>query len=494
MIKNSEKYEEGLKKTGEFGIVEQVQYPIISIAGLPGVELHEILEYETGEMGEAFILQNDYVQSLIYSSKPVKVGTKVTRTGRSLSIGVGDVLLGHIIGPLGWKFSKKDDYKKPETMREINSSPPGLSSRSKIKAPFFTGVSVVDMMIPLGRGQKELIIGDRKTGKTSFLFTAIKNQISKGTVVVYAAIGRKKSDIKHIQEFFEHENLKNFVIVATTSHDSPSLIYLTPYTAMTVAEYFRDQGKDVLVVFDDLSTHAKYYREVSLLAKRFPGRDSYPGDIFHAHAKLLERAGNFINPKDPQKDVSITALPIVEIIEGDLTGYIATNLMGITDGHIFFDSNIYYQGMRPAINTSLSVTRVGRQAHSTLARSVTHELTSFLALYEKMQEFSHFGAELTDNVKQILKTGDKLYDFFEQGYKEVLPSEVQITLFSLIWLRLLDEDSLSRLPELKKKMLEIFNSGKDKAMFEDLMKSATLNEFLGKIQQNREKLLTLLKK
>lgn len=484
------KFSETLEKTGEFGIVEEIQYPIISVAGLPGVELHEILEFETGEMGEAFILEKYFVQALLFSNKPVRVGTRVARSGKALSIGVGNELFGKIIDPLGRPLSEKVAIPKLKEEREINTSAPGLEYRSRIKAPFFTGVSIVDMMVPLGRGQKELIIGDRKTGKTSFLFTTIKNQVKLGTVVIYAAIARKKSDIRRIEEFMEHEKISEFVIVATTSHDSPSLIYLTPYTAMTIAEYFRDQGKDVLVVFDDLSTHAKFYREVSLLARRFPGRDSYPGDIFHAHAKLLERAGNFKHPKEKGKEVSITALPLVEIVEGDLTGYIATNLMGITDGHIFFDSNIYYQGMRPAVNTTLSVTRVGRQAHSALSRSVNHELTSFLALYEKMQEFSHFGAELTDNVKQILRTGDTVYDFFEQGYNVVVPQEVQFTLFAMLWLRLFDENNLD-IDELKKKLLEAYEGGKNKELFEELMKSSSYNEMLGKVQKNREELLVL---
>lgn len=487
------KFKESLKKTGEYGIVEEIQYPIVIIAGLPGVELHEILEFETGEIGEAFILEKDCVQALIFSSKPVKVGTQVTRTGRFLSMNVGDELLGQMIDPLGIPLSKEGNFKRPTEEREINVSAPGLSSRSKIKAPFSTGVSIIDLMVPLGCGQKELIIGDRKTGKTSFLFAAVKNQMKQGSVVVYAAIARKQSDIKKIQDFFEEEKEEerdNFVIVATTSHDSPSLIYMTPYSAMAVAEYFKDKGRNVVVVFDDLSTHAKFYREVSLLARRFPGRDSYPGDIFHAHAKLLERAGNFKHPLVKDKDVSITALPIAEIVEGDLTGYIATNLMGITDGHIFFDSNMYYQGMRPAINTSLSVTRVGRQANSSLVRAINHEITSFLALYEKMQEFSHFGAELTDNVKQILKTGDTIYDFFEQNYNVVMPIEVQVTLLSMLWLKFFEEKNVS-MSALKSSLIIVFNSGEKKELFDEFMKAKTFNELLSKVEQKREELMAI---
>lgn len=485
-------FKDSLNKIGEYGIVEEIQYPIVLIAGLPGVQLHEILEFETGEMGEAFVLERDFVQALVFSSKPVKVGTQVTRTGRFFSMNVGDELLGQMIDPLGVPISKSNNFKKPSEEREINTPAPGLSARSRIKSPFLTGVSIIDLMVPLGCGQKELIIGDRKTGKTSFLLAALKNQMKQGSIVVYAAIARKQSDVKKIQDFFEEEKRDNFVIVATSPHDSPSLIYMTPYSAMTIAEYFKEKGRNVVIVFDDLSTHAKFYREVSLLARRFPGRDSYPGDIFHAHAKLLERAGNFKHPTEKGKDVSITALPIVEIVEGDLTGYIATNLMGITDGHIFFDSNMYYQGMRPAVNTSLSVTRVGRQANSNLVRAVNHELTSFLALYEKMQEFSHFGAELTDNVKQILKTGDTIYDFFEQNYNVVMPPEVQMTLLSMLWLKFFEGKNIP-IPSIKSSLIVVFDSGTKKELFDDFMKAATFNELLGKVDKKREELLAICK-
>src|SRR6185437_420062 len=217
--------------------------------------------------------------------------------------------------------------------------------------------------------------------------------------------------IKRLQEFFVAEKIMDkIVIVATSSYSSPSIIYQTPYAAMAIAEYYKELGQHTLLVMDDLSTHAKFYRELSLLARRFPGRDSYPGDIFYVHSKLLERGGNFKHPT--AKEVAISCLPVIEIVEGDLTGYVSTNVMGITDGHIYLDTNIYYQGMRPAVNIPLSVTRVGRQTLDKLTRDVNKNLTSFLANYEKLQSLSHFGQELTDDVKRDLRIGELIYKFF----------------------------------------------------------------------------------
>ena len=474
-------FNEKIKEAGEYGLVEGISYPIATVVGLPSVKLHEIILFESGKKGEVFSIGRERIDVLIFSREPVSIGERVVSEGNYLSIPVGESLLGQMVDPLGENLSLKSGFKKPQTMRQIEVLPPGVDKRRRIGKAFSTGVALIDIMVPLGRGQKELVIGDRKTGKTSFLLSTVKNQVNQGTIVIYAAIAKKAGDIKKIEEFIKTEKLgEKTVLIATTSYDSPSLIYLTPFSAMTIAEYFRDNGQDVLVVLDDLSSHAKFYREISLLAKRFPGRDSYPGDIFYTHARLLERAGNFVHPK--KGEVSITALPVAEVVEGDLTGYIPTNLMSITDGHIFFDTNVYFQGRRPAVNVSLSVTRVGRQAQSDLLRSVNRELTAFLALYEKMQNLSHFGAELTDTVKKILATGENLYYLFDQSYKIILPAEAQLILLSLAWLSLLkvDEESSEKYKtkilascekkEFKKIVDEIINTSHD---FNDLLKNVT---------------------
>lgn len=485
-------YEQQLHDIKEFGIIESIVHPIAFVAGLPGASLNELIMFESGDLGQVFLMEENLVHVLVFSSTPLRVGGKCTRTNKFPGIPVGDELFGKVIDPLGNPFSASETYVRPKEVRELEVHPLGIGARSRIKAPFLTGVTIVDMMVPLGKGQKELIIGDRKTGKTSFLLTTIKNQVNLGSVAIYAAIGKKKADIKAILEYFKREGIENRVItIATSSYDSPSLIFLTPYAGATLAEYFRDKGEDVVLVMDDLSTHSKFYREISLLAKRFPGRDSYPGDIFYTHARLLERAGNFKNTKTG-KDVSITMLPVVDIVEGDFTGFIATNLMGMTDGHIFFDSNAYYQGRRPAVNFSLSVTRVGRQATPKLLRSINRELTAFLTLYQRMQDLSHFGSELTDAVKQVLRTGDVIYKYFEQTDTVIVPPTVQLIMFAMLWLKLFDDTTLmENIEEYRNNLIIASAEPGNKEMFEKLTKVDVFNDLLGAVSKNRDTLIQI---
>lgn len=436
-----------LKKTGEYGIVFQVSHPIVFIEGLPNVKTREVIMFETGQKAEVFSINKGKIEARIFSHEPVRVGTKVTRTDELLSIAVGPELMGHTINPLGELLDPSIKYTPPTEMRDLDAKPIGISGRQKITTPLATGISLIDLLIPLGRGQRELIIGDRKTGKTSVLLTAIKKQVSEGVIAIYAAIAKKKSDIKKLQEFFVQEKINDkVIIVATSSYDSPSLIFQTPYAAMAIAEYFRDKGQHTLLILDDLSTHAKFYRELSLLARRFPGRDSYPGDIFYVHSKLLERGGNFKHPT--VGEVSITCLPVIEIVEGDFTGYVSTNVMGITDGHIYLDSNIYYSGLRPAVNIPLSVTRVGRQTLDKLSREVNKNLTSFLSNYDKLQNLAHFGQELTEDVKRNLRLGELVYKFFNQSYHETVPVPVQLIILSMILQNIIsDKDMLERIKD-----------------------------------------------
>ncbi len=284
-------------------------------------------------------------------------------------------------------------------------------------------------MVPLGKGQRELIIGDRKTGKSYFLMQAILSQAAAGVVCIYAAVGKKRAEIMRTVDFFlERKVMDRVVVVAASSQDGPGEIFLCPYTAMAIAEYFRDLGRDVLVVLDDMSTHAKFYRQLSLISRKFPGRDSYPGDVFHIHSKLLERSGNFVT--DSGKVSSITCLPAVETVQGDITGYIPTNLMSMTDGHIYVDNELFFKGRRPAINPFVSVTRVGYQTQSKLRRDASRVLYELLNNYEKTQSFLRFGAELGENSRQILALGEKVLLFFDQPYYLVVPENMQIILLA----------------------------------------------------------------
>jgi F-type H+-transporting ATPase subunit alpha len=319
--------------------------------------------------------------------------------------------------------------------------PPSISLRKPIELQLETGVGLVDMVIPLGKGQRELVIGDRKTGKSEFLLQTIVSQALRGSVCIYAMIGQKQLDILKLEDYFTSKGIRNSTIIVASSSSEPSgLIFLTPYTAMSVAEYFRDQGMDVLLILDDMTTHARTYREISLLARRFPGRSSYPGDIFNIHAKLIERAGNFTKG-------SITCFPVAESILGDLSGYVQTNLMSMTDGHIFFDIELYNQGKRPAVNPFLSVTRVGHQTQDSLHRDLSQVISNFLVMYEKMKQFMHFGAEVGESSRTTLALGARLDAFLNQGTDTVLSVELNTFMIGLIWAGVWNENETH---ELKK--------------------------------------------
>ncbi|MEK7526184.1 MAG: F0F1 ATP synthase subunit alpha [Patescibacteria group bacterium] len=442
-------YKTYLDTIGEIGVVEEIIHAIIHVKGLPGTQTHEIIVFEDGQVGYALSLAENFVEVLLLSQDGIKVGSAATRTNEFLEVEVGDFLLGKNIDPLG---ASNDGPVNPTNAasekRRIDISPPGILEREVINEALETGITLVDLTIPLGKGQRELVIGDRKTGKTAFLESLVVHQARRGTVCIYATMGRRAQEVKRFEQYLRNKKvIDNVVIVSTTSPEAAGLIFITPYTAMTIAEYFRDKGKDVLVIFDDLTSHAKYYREISLLARRFPGRSSYPGDIFYIHARLLERGGKF-------KKGSITCLPIAESVLGDLSGYIQTNLMAMTDGHIFFDSDFYNQGRRPAINPFLSVTRVGRQAQTDLVRDLSREISSFMVYYRKMQEFIHFGAELNEQVRQTLAMGDRLVAFFDQPSGGGMGINISIILTGFLWANFWRDEEI---PTMKAQVIKFYD-------------------------------------
>lgn len=484
-----DQFNASLEKTAEIGFVEEVIHSIAYVSGLPGATPNELVVFENGGFGEVVALSNAYVEVLIFSRTAVKVGMRMARTGKMLEIPVGQEFLGQAVNPLGELLDSTKTIKKSTDFRQIDIPAPGIETRSRIKKPLDTGVTLLDMMIPLGKGQRQLAIGDRKTGKTAFLLRTILTQARQGTICIYAGIGKKKLDIKRIEEFFVKNGIaKNTIIVASSPEDLSGIIFLTPYSAMTIAEYFRDQGKDALVILDDLTSHAKFYREISLLGRRFPGRNSYPGDIFFTHARLLERAGNFIING---KDCSITCIPVAETMQGDLSGYIQTNIMSMTDGHIYFDSDLFARGRRPAINPFLSVTRVGHQTQNNVQREINRELTSFLTLYEKMQSFIHFGAELNENIKNIIATGERILYFFGQTENSIFGRNVQTFLFCLLWLGLWNKKSVE---DMEKDMLIVtaaYDSDSDtRKKIDDLVaKAKAFNEYLTILRVNANAIL-----
>lgn len=475
-----------LNQVEEIGIVSEVARSITYISGLPNAKPAEVIIFETGGFGQILSLSHDFAEALVFTDgQKVKVGTRVTRTNQLLEIPVGEELLGQILNPLGRTLSLSQ-LKKPNYFRHVETPAPGIDERKRVKRPLETGVTMVDMIIPLGKGQRELIIGDRKTGKTNFLLQTVLMQARQGAICIYAAIGKKRLDIKKVEEFFAKNNiLENAVIVASSSQDPAGIIYLTPYTAMSIAEYFKDQGRDVLIILDDLTTHAKFYREISLLGRRFPGRNSYPGDIFHTHARLLERAGNFIAKNG---ESSITCLPVVETTQGDLSGYIQTNIMSMTDGHLYFDSDLFAKGRRPAINPFLSVTRVGHQTQSKIKREINRELTSFLTLFEKMQGFVHFGAELSETIKSTLLTGERIFAFFEQTAHETLSPNIQVFIFSLIWAGIWQDKNPEEMAKAIEKIIKVYQTESGRKKIDALVEKAeSFNDLLNLVKELKGK-------
>ncbi|TSC74762.1 MAG: Uncharacterized protein G01um101433_997 [Parcubacteria group bacterium Gr01-1014_33] len=425
-------FNEYLEKTNEIGFAERVIAPLVYVEGLPGAKPQEIIIFESGEQGMVTSLGEGFVEVLSFAQLPVRVGTRAARTDRVPELPVGEALLGHIIDSFGASLDPSRPVPLFSETRPIDTIAPGTGARSRIKRACETGVTMADLMIPLGKGQRELVMGDQKTGKSLFVMRVLLSQVLQGSVGVYAIMGKGKIAIRQIEETLARMGiLDRVVIVASSADTGAGMIHNTPYSAMTIAEYFRDCGKDVCVVLDDLTTHAKMYREIALLGRRFPGRNSYPSDIFYAHARLLERAGNFLMPKTGE--VSITCLPIVETVQGDVTGYIQTNSMSMTDGHIFFDHALFLEGRRPAIDPFLSVTRVGRQTQSPLRQEIGRALTHFLREMEDIHNFAHFGAELGQHIKDAIEKESRIIQFFDQTAYDKIPSNAQILLFAYAW-------------------------------------------------------------
>jgi F-type H+/Na+-transporting ATPase subunit alpha len=482
-----------LDSISEIGFVEEVSGSIVHVNGLPKVKTDEIVIFETGKIGMVLSFTPKVAEVLVFSKEPIVHGSKVARTDEFLKIPVGKELFGRVINPLGNPLTAMDAYKKPAEVRGINTLPAGILSRKTITRQFETGIPVVDLVMPLGFGQRELIIGDRKTGKTNFLMQTILTQAKQKHICIYAAIGKKRLDIKDAEDFLRKRGISDQVIIVATGFDDPiGLSYLVPFSAMTIAEYFRDEGYDVLLVLDDLTTHAKFYREISLLGKKFPGRSSYPGDIFYTHAKLLERAGNFDTAKGEK---AITCLPVVETVQGDLSGYIQTNIMSMTDGHLYFDSDLFAKGRRPAINPFLSVTRVGRQTQSTLKRDINREILSFLTISEKMQNFSHFGAELTESSKVTLAVGEKVIKFLDQGPSTTMPINLQILLFSMLWNNILQNRNIEPIGTDINKIIEAYKakSSAGKAIDDTVDGTKSFNDMLRIVREKGEQMLSNLK-
>lgn len=408
----------------EIGNVISVSDGIARVSGLSKCASMEEVTFASGARGIALNLESDIVGVVIVSGgDSVREGEEVSRSGRVLSIPVGDALLGRVVDPLmnavdGEKLSGLDSVELVEKIA------PGVMEREPVNVPLQTGLKAVDAMIPVGRGQRELIIGDRQTGKTTIAIDTIMNQKGTGVVCVYVAVGQKESKIAQIVEKLREAGALEYtvVVLAGASH-SAALSYLAPYSGTAVAEYFMNQKKDVLVVYDDLSKHAVAYREMSLLLKRPPGREAYPGDVFYLHSRLLERA---CRRNEAAGGGSITALPIIETQAGDVSAYIPTNVISITDGQIFLDASLFYKGMRPAIDVGLSVSRVGSSAQTKAMKKNAGKMKLAMAQYRELESFAQFDSDLDHDTKKTIERGKRTQEILKQGNGQPLRTGLQV--------------------------------------------------------------------
>lgn len=413
------------KDLEETGSVIQVGDGIARVHGLLGCMSGELLEFANGDTGMALNLEESNVGCVLFSNgKGIREGGKVKRTGATMHVPVGRALLGRVLNPLGEVI----DGGKPivtDKFRPIEAQATGVTKRKPVRTPLQTGVLSIDSMIPIGRGQRQLIIGDRQTGKTTVAVDTIINQRDTGVLCVYVAIGQKASVVANIVATLQRCGaMDNTVVVCSTSSDPAPLQYLAPYSAVAMAEEFMYNDKaDVLIVYDDLSKHAVAYRTMSLLLKRPPGREAYPGDVFYLHSRLLERAARL---SDDMGGGSITALPIIETLAGDISAYIPTNVISITDGQIFLESELFFSGFRPAINVGLSVSRVGGAAQTKAMKKVAGSLRLELAQYRELQVFSQFGSDLDATTHARLMHGEKLMETLKQGIHSPIPLEEQV--------------------------------------------------------------------
>ena len=477
-------FEEYLRENGEVGHIQSIIQSIVYISGLPKVKPKELVITETGIKGIVQGIEEELVEVLLLSPDKASIGERVARTNDNLKIPVSASFSGRIVNPLGEPIDGSGPIMGEKEERSVFQKALGIKERVKISEQLDTGVSLVDVMIPLGKGQRELIMGDQKTGKTTFLLQTMTHQAKKNTLCIYVGIGKRSQDAKNVEEYLRKMGVfENCLIVFASSADPASLVFLAPYTGMTMAEYFRDAGRDVLIVLDDLTNHAKFYREISLLSKRMPARESYPGDIFHVHAALLERAGRI---KKGDTSVSISALPVIETVQGDLTGYIPTNTMAMTDGHILFDASEYKKGRRPAVNVSLSVTRVGNQTQSQLEHKIRRALVERLNLYKKAQELAHFGFDLPLKTRTDLNVGERLEAVFDQESHTIVPKPAALILLGLVLHDYWASKSIDQVRVERTKLVEAFNEGLFKNIEESFSKVDDLVSLDNLIKENED--------
>ena len=431
IIKSQIKNYENKIEQSETGSVILVGDGIAKVHGLENCMSNELLEFPNGEFGMALNLEENLVAVVMLGSdEGIKEGDIVKRTGRVVSVPVGEGLIGRVVNALGQPIDGKGPVTTSE-MRPVESPAPGIIDRHKVNVPLQTGIKAIDSMIPIGRGQRELIIGDRQTGKTAIATDTIINQKDTGVLCIYVAIGQKQSTVAQLVETLTENGAMDYtIVVSAAAAELAPLQYIAPYAGCAMGEYFMYQGKDVLIIYDDLSKHAVAYRALSLLIRRPPGREAYPGDVFYLHSRLLERAARL---SEEAGGGSLTALPIIETQAGDVSAYIPTNVISITDGQIFLETELFHSGVRPAVNPGISVSRVGGDAQIKAMKKVAGTLRLAYSQYRELQSFSQFGSDLDEDTKRSLAQGERIVEVLKQNRNEPLAVELQvIILFAVV--------------------------------------------------------------
>src|SRR5438067_1882750 len=440
----------------EVGTVIEVGDGIARIYGLRNAMAGELLEFENGTMGQVFNLEEDSIGAVIFGNYlEIKEGDTVKSTGRLLEVPVGDAVIGRVVNPLGQPLDGGPAIPLTET-RKMDIVAPGIAERQPVKEPLQTGIKAIDSMIPIGRGQRELIIGDRKTGKTAIALDTIINQKGKGVKCFYVAIGSKESTVAGIVEVLKASGAMEYttVVVATAADPAP-LQYVAPYSGCAMAEYFMWKGEHTLCVYDDLSKQAAAYRQLSLLLRRPPGREAYPGDVFYLHSRLLERA---VKLSDDKGAGSLTALPIIETQEGEVSAYIPTNVISITDGQIYLEPDLFFAGVRPAINVGISVSRVGGNAQTKAMKKIAGSLRLDLAAYRELEAFAQLGTELDTATRKQLDRGARLVELLKQPQYKPMPTEQQVIVIYAATQGHMDDVPISRIQEFQNGLLSYIDT------------------------------------
>lgn len=444
-------YKEHIEMT-ETGTVILVGDGIARVYGLRNCMANELLEFDDGSFGMAQNLETETVSVAVLSDdNKIREGTTVRRTGQVLSVPVGEGMLGRVVNALGEPIDGKGPTGCTQT-RPVESPAPGIIERKSVSVPLQTGIKAIDSMIPIGRGQRELIIGDRQTGKTEIAIDTILNQKNTGVLCIYVAIGQKSTSVVQIVNELENSGAMEYTIVVSASAaESAPLQYIAPYAGCAMAEYFREQGKDVLIVYDDLSKHAVAYRALSLLIRRPPGREAYPGDVFYLHSRLLERAACVA---DEYGGGSITALPLIETQAGDVSAYIPTNVISITDGQIFLETELFHAGVMPAINPGISVSRVGGSAQLKAMKKVSGELKLLYSQYRELQAFAQFGSDLDADTKARLNLGERIVEVLKQGRHSPVRPGCQVAIIYAVTHGYLNDIPVSGVAEYERRLYE----------------------------------------